>query len=148
MKKQNIEKLRNMASFDHLPNGNYVCVIRNVEDVQEKEYLRYEFDICEGEYAGYFKALHDKYNNGYWAGIGIISYKDSAEWYFGKFVVALEQSNPGFHFDGETESDFIGKTVGLCLVEKEYTTARGNVGTRMEVSDFLNIEDVRKEVGI
>ena len=40
-----------------LPAGGYVCGITSVEDVPEKEYLKFEFDVAEGEYKNYYRAL-------------------------------------------------------------------------------------------
>ena len=43
--------------------GGYVCVITKAEDVPEKQYLLVEFDISEGDFAGYCSATYGKFGN-------------------------------------------------------------------------------------
>ena len=53
---QNVEEVK---EYVRVAPGGYVCVITAVEDVPDKEYLRIEYDIAEGENKGYYKALYD-----------------------------------------------------------------------------------------
>ena len=41
------------AKDGRLPAGGYICGITSVEDVANSEYLRFEYDIAEGEYKNY-----------------------------------------------------------------------------------------------
>ena len=38
------------GEYDKLPAGAYICVIKTVEDVPDKEYLKIEYDIADGKY--------------------------------------------------------------------------------------------------
>ena len=42
------------GSFGNLPEGGYVCVITKVTDKPDKEYLEIEYDIAEGDFAGWW----------------------------------------------------------------------------------------------
>ena len=140
--KIDIKKLMDTDGVDRLPNGDYVCIINSIVDKADKECLMLHYDIYKGKYFGHFKELQDMYNNGYWAGVSYVSYKDSALLYFKKFVQAVQESNPGFEFDGENEQSLVGKLVGLTLEEKSYTKQDGNQGKRIQVSGYMPVDQV------
>lgn len=128
------------GSFDNLPAGGYVCKIVSGEDIPEKEYLRLEYDIAEGEYAGWWQKTFD--NAAFWGGKLFRSYKESALKFFKGFITAVEQSNGGYHWNDD-EKTLIGKHVGLVLGEEEYTKNDGTIGTRLYVARNTSIDKIR-----
>ena len=83
------------AKDGRLPAGGYICGITSVEDVANSEYLRFEYDIAEGEYKNYYRELSEHLN--FWGGSFIKSYKEKALGFFKKMIVAFEKSNPGLN---------------------------------------------------
>jgi hypothetical protein len=58
---------------------------------------------------------------------------------------AVNKSNNGFVFDGETnadESTLVGKLVGLVLCEEEYIGNDGNLKTRLYVDRECSVDDI------
>jgi len=158
MKKVNFTSEAPSKGFPMLPKGAYVCGITNVKvDGREPDQqLVLRLDIIEGEYAGYFtkRYQNDSQNS---SGKYEVKYKGDfriqipdernakrqhPEWDQKKLntsIWCIEQSNPGFHWDGEHEMDLKGKIVGISM---QYGTFNGigytTIG-RLEVAD-----DVRK----
>lgn len=124
-----------------LPAGGYVCGITSVEDVPGKEYLKFEFDVAEGEYKNYYRALCE--SKGFWGGSFIKSYKEKALGFFKTMLVCFEKSNKGFSFDCD-EKVFKRKYIGLVLSEEEFVKKTGEVGKRLYVSDFKSVDDIHK----
>lgn len=134
----------NDGSFEQLPAGVYRCKICLVRDDPEKEYLYVEYDIAEGEHAGYFERLSDR--AGFWGGKIFLSYKDKAESLFKRALKAINATNGSYLFnpfsDGKNadEKTLIGKTFWVVLHEEEYEKSDGTIGSRMTASAtaFLN----------
>lgn len=133
----NVEAVEN---FKKIEAGGYICGITAVEDVEQKEYLKLEFDIIEGDLKGYYRDLYDR--KGFWGGSFIRSYKESARGFFKKFLNAVEASNPNYKFDNN-EKTLRGKVVGLVLGYEEYISNNGEVKERVYVADILSIDDVK-----
>ena len=59
MRQVNLENVQEAGEFQRMPSGGYVCKITNVEDVPidpktgKGDYLKIEYDICEGEFKDY-----------------------------------------------------------------------------------------------
>ena len=112
-----------------LPAGGYVIRITKAEDVPGKEYLLVEYDVAEGEYAGHYKDLEDRF--GFWGGSFVRSYKPKARGFFKAFLDALEASNnitlatP----NGVDEQRLVGLLCGVVLGEEEYIGNDGTVKT-------------------
>lgn len=134
----------NDGSFEQLPAGVYCCKICQVKDEPDKEYLYVEYDIAEGEHAGYFERLSDR--AGFWGGKIFLSYKDKAESLFKRALKAINATNGSYLFnpfsDGKNadEKTLIGKTFWVVLHEEEYEKSDGTTGSRMTASAtaFLN----------
>lgn len=128
--------------YKRLVPGGYVAKITAAEEVEEKEYFRFEFDITEGEYKGYGAACMER--NGFTPLKLIRSYKGKALGMFKGFVTCMEQSNPGKFTWDWTAGCFVGKSVGVVLREEEYRKNDGTVGTRLGVSKTVTPDDIRK----
>lgn len=141
MKNLGLENVQEAQEFKRLVPGAYICKITSVEDVDQKEYLKVEYDVTEGEFKDYYKDLNEKKN--FWGGKFIRSYKESAKPFFKSFIVAVESSNSGYKFDND-EKKLVGKLVGLVLAEEEYKKQDGTIGTRLYVSRTIKVDDVKK----
>jgi len=141
MKKVDMTNVTEAGSGNRLPAGAYICVIRNVEDVADKEYLKVTYDIAEGEYRGHFDQIRAEHPDWAWTGAYVKSYKSAALPMFKRFCSAVSKSNGNFVFDGNTvnadERTLIGKRFGIILREEEYYSNSGDVRTRLIVhSEF------------
>ena len=141
---QGWENIKAAGDFESLKPGGYVAVIKFVEDEAQKEYLKIQFDIHEGEFKDYYKNLYDFKN--FWGGNFIRSYKLTAASMFITFTEAVEASNPRYKWDWN-ERGLINKLVGVVLQEEEYIPTKGDsagqVKTRLIVSDIKTVEDIR-----
>lgn len=83
MQYKDLTNVQAAGEYTKLQPGGYICQITKVEDFSEKEYLKIEYDIADGEFKKYFKELSEKFN--FWGGNFIRSYKDSALPFFKAF---------------------------------------------------------------
>lgn len=135
----NVEEAKD--GFDKLPAGGYVCKITMAQDMPESEMLKLEYDIAEGQYAGYFKKKYD--DTTYWFGDTVKSYKETALPFFKQFITAVEKSNPGYHWNNN-EQTLVGKFVGFVIGEEEYKNKKtGEVKTKMGVRMVRSVEAIR-----
>lgn len=141
MKNVNLQNVEEAKDFERLPAGGYVCGITAVEDVPDKEYLRIEFDIAEGDFKNYYRDLYQ--SKSFWGGNFIKSYKDKALPFFKGFVTSVENSNPGYKFDYD-ESTLKRKFVGLVLGEEEYLGNDEVVKTRLYVAQIHSVDKIRE----
>lgn len=111
--------------------GAYIAKIVRVEDREDKEYLRIEWDFAEGNYRGENQATYDR--AGFWPISLIRSYKPKAEGFFKSFKTCVEESNPGYTFDTARPEGLVGKRLGVVLGEEEYIGNDGNKKTRLYV---------------
>lgn len=141
MKKHDWNNIEEATEFRGLPAGGYVCGITTAEDYADKEYIKCEFDIAEGEFKNYYKDLYA--SKAFWGGSFIKSYKEKALPFFKMFFTKVEKSNKGFKW-ADDETKLRGKLIGLVLSEEEYQKNDGTIGTRLYVSDFKTVEEIRK----
>lgn len=140
-------------SYKKLGPGGYVCKIKKVEDVPEKQYLRIEFDIAEGEYTNYFadrqEWLAEKCGNDSWPRDGVMyrSYKESALPMFKAFITAIDESSDTSYAEVIEDGDFneqklAGKRVGLVLREEE-NVWNGKLSIRLSVASVRSVQKIR-----
>ena len=124
--------------------GGYVCVITKAEDHPDREYLLVEFDIAEGEHAGYCSERAARF--GSWPALGksYRSYKSSAAGMFKGFIQAVEGSpeNKGFAWDWD-EKKLAGKTFGAVLGEEEFLGQDGSVRTGLKLTACKTSDAIR-----
>ena len=130
------------GSSSMLPAGGYVAIITKVEDVESKEYLRFTYDIAEGEHAGFFADDDRPYTHQF-----VRSYKEKASGFMKRFLECVEDSNETFSLDGwdNDEQDLEGKLVGIVVQREDYTNASGEDRARMNVEDFASASDIRSK---
>lgn len=137
-----------------LPRGGYVCKITGTK-IEEGDYgqrIKIAFDIAEGDYAGYFQDKYSRNTNEdkKWPGVYTLNVpKDDgteqdgwAKRRFRTFTNALEDSNPGYHFDWD-ETKFKGKLVGLIFNYREYSF-NGNTGMTPNAAKAASIGDIKE----
>lgn len=121
--------------------GGYTAKITRVEDVEDKEYLRIEWDFADGEFKGANKEAMTAF--GFWPYAFVQSYKDKALRFFKGFKTAVENSNNGYVFKNDPQS-LVGKFVGVVLAEEEYMSNSGQVKTRLYVAEKRSGKSIRE----
>lgn len=112
--------------------GGYAAVIVRVEDVENKEYLRIEWEFAEGEFKGVNRETFDSL--GFWPMPFFCSYKEKALRFFKGFKTAVEMSNRNYVFRNDPQT-LVGKYIGVVLGEEEYLTGSGEVKKRLYVAE-------------
>lgn len=132
---------RQEGEFSRPAPGGYIARIVNVEDVEDKEYLRIEWDFAEGEYEG---DNAETYNRaGFWPIALFRSYKEKALGFFKAFKTSVEMSNPKYIFRTSNPQSLEGKLMGVVLGEEEYTNSKGDVRTRLYVAQVRSVKAIR-----
>lgn len=131
------------SQFKELKAGAYVCKIIKVEDFSDKEYIRVNFDINEGELKGYFAESASRLGEWPYAGRDIRSYKQNALPYFKAFITAVEKSNDGYKWNWNEQS-LIGQTVVAVIGEEEYRALDGSVSISTRVQEWRSLVALRE----
>jgi hypothetical protein len=127
--------------------GGYICKIMDVTDVDHNpntgkgQYLRIEYDIASGDFAGYFKKQFDRWG-GDWKANFVRSYKEENLGMFKHFTNCLEKSNVGYEWDWN-EKGIIGGLIGLVLGEEEYKNGNGDIRTKLVVTQIKTVEEIK-----
>lgn len=141
------ENIKENSDFKRLEPNAYVCAIKSVEDVSNKEYLRICFDIVKGDNKGYFQKLYDSdtRKDKKWpiAGTLIRSYKESALSMFKGFITAIEKSNKNYKWNFD-EKTLVKKYIGLIIADEEYLNQKGQKRVRNYVSSVRSLEAIEK----
>ena len=140
---EDFDKVQEVEERQRLEEGPKVCVITKAEDVQEKEYLKIEFDIIEdGPFKGMFARISDNY--GEWPSQGRMyrSYKTPALPYFKRFIVAVEKSNDGYTFDFNEQS-LVGKKFVANFGIEEYDNGTEIVET-IKVIESRSLQSLKE----
>ena len=140
MRNINWNEIEEAQEYKRVTPGGYICGIVSAQDFPEKEYLKIEYEIAEGEFKGYYKEL--KASKGFWGASFIRSYKENARPFFKAFITSVQNSNNGFIYDND-ESKLRGKYVGLVLGEEEYKANDGNIKKRLYVAQVHSIDKIR-----
>lgn len=141
MKKQNWNAVQEAAEFKRPAPGGYIARIINVEDNEEKEYLKLEYDFAEGKFKGYYAELYKA--KAFWGGSFIRSYKEKALPFFKSFKTCLEVSNRGYFFEEDRLDDMCGKLIGIVLGEEEYRKNDGSIGNRLYVAQTRSVKSIQ-----
>ena len=147
-----LEIKKSAGANEPLPAGGYVAKILNakVEEYSWGEVLVISFDIAEGEYKDFFSKQYKENTreDKKWKGNFRLTvpnegnqYFDSQKRTFGNAIWAIEESNPGYHWDWN-EAALKGKMVGVLFRNYEYDVD-GRQGWSTECCTFVSVEDVR-----
>ncbi len=135
------EKVQAAQEFKGLPPGGYVCQITNVIDDPQREFLKIEFDIADGEFRGHYLERYIANNRQFWPGVTYKSYSGKGLPFFKAFIDAVEQSNSGYHWNW-VESTLKGKFIGFVLGEEEYEGADGKIKKRLYVAQIHTVSKI------
>ena len=143
MKALHLENVQEAGA--RLPSGGYICRIVGVADDPGKEYLKINYDIVDGIYAGYYQQLWQ--NRQFWGGTLVKSYKDKALPFFKAFLGVIKESNENFLYDGKifaNEQLLTGMYIGIVLAEEQYRdTKSGSIKTRLYDSSLQSVQSIR-----
>lgn len=140
MKKVNWDEIKEAGtSIGPIPGG-YVAKIVNVQDYEDKEHLRIEWDYAYGEFEGYNAECYRQHR--FWPTVLYRSYKPKALGFFKQFKTCLEESNPRYTFDEEYLDGLIGKFFGVVLGEEEYPKNNGTKGRRLYVAQCRSVRAI------
>ena len=148
-----LEIKKSVGASEPLPAGGYVAKILNakVEEYSWGEVLVISFDIAEGEYKDFFSKQYKENTreDKKWKGNFRLTvpnegnqYFDSQKRTFGNAIWAIEESNPGYHWDWN-EAALKGKMVGVLFRNREWEMSDGRSGWSTECCTFVSVEDVR-----
>lgn len=133
------------GGFKSLPAGPYVARVTDATDNTEKEYVEIIFDIAEGEHAGFYSDDWGKSHT--YAHHFFMSYKETAAGMLKGRLEAFASSNPGFDPFAAWEAGrldmFHGRIIGINLQEEEYETSDGDIRTRLNVCQVVDVQRVR-----
>lgn len=138
----NWDEIQETGEFERPAPGGYIARIVTVEDDEEKEYLRIEWDFEEGRYKGDNAATYNR--AGFWPIVLIRSYKEKALGFFKAFKTSVELSNPRYVFDTRNVHTLEGKLMGIVLGEEEYLKKDGTIGTRSYVYQVRTVDAIKK----
>ena len=136
------------GEFNKPTAGGYCIEILAVKDVPMNEqtgkgdYLKIDYDICYGEFAGYYTKQNEKFGGDWFANF-IRSYKETAAGMFKHFINCVEESNTGYKWAWD-EKSLVHKYVGVVLGEEEYRKSNGDIGAKLIVKDIKTTEQILK----
>lgn len=137
-----------------LQKGGYVLKIMGAEICENKvgQYVKIGVDIAEGEYKDYFandyknqQSEDKKWRGNYLLNVPNDDGSEKDGWTKRRFktvIEALEESNPGYHFDWD-EKKFKGKFIGGLFNEREYES-NGNIKKSTNLAQLCSVEKIRK----
>lgn len=144
------------TSFELLPKGAYVIVIKNVKQEPNRksgigEHLAIAFDIAEGQYKGFYEKQYKAITEGEkrWPGDAVfylsIPENDSPDWMWrnwNTFFADLEDSNNGFAFSGDITT-LRGKLIGGKFYNNQSQSKNGTVYDHTQLKWTCVAADVR-----
>jgi hypothetical protein len=129
------------GEFKSLPAGAYLAKITSATDDTEKEYLKLEFEITEGEFAGFCSETYQRAK--FWLLHSVRSYSEKARPFFNGFITAIEHSNPGFTWAWD-EKALVGKAIGLIVGERDYLDKNGDLKSGIEIAQIRSVQTIRE----
>ena len=159
MKKfNNWENVKAASEFVPLSAGGYIVELKNAKVKEYKNqngdaFERFEIaiDIAEGEFKDYYANDYCNQTNEdkKWKGVLRLYMpkedgSEQDEWTksrFKSFIEAVEDSNPGFHWDWD-ESKLRGKKIG-CLFRLEEWEYNGKTGKKAQPFKAVSVEKIK-----
>lgn len=146
---RNLSKVDAAGQYPRPKPGGYVIRITNVQNNVKNERIEIEFDIAEGEFAGYYKGLQERAK--FWGGKFYKSYKENAQPFLKQFIELILECNPGTDglvvgdWEDIDETRLVGKAIGMVVGEKEYMGNDGRVKTKLDTynAEFTTVDAIR-----
>ena len=144
------------SQIENLPAGGYVCEIKKCAEEPNRSgngsHLTIQFDVAEGECAGWFAndwKAQDREEK-FWHGVINQNVPDESSpkydmqcRFFKSFINAVEESNPGYHWDWN-ETGLKGKRIGVIIGEAEKRSAKGTVYIITRAESVCTVDAVHK----
>lgn len=129
--------------------GYFILKIINATEGQSKNtqepLIRFEFDILEGDFSGYFTALSQKLDRNLLLQYNQLTNNKKSLPYFKRMILDIEASNYGYKFDFTTHS-LRGKKVGAYLATHRYESVKGPREI-LKVDRIFPVAEVREMLG-
>lgn len=152
------ENVKATIEREPLPKGGYICEIKKAEvreyeskDGNKFERLEVAIDICEGDYKDFFANDYrsQQSEDKKWRGVlrQYLPKDDGSEkdnWTksaFKALIIAIEESNPNFHWDWD-EKKLKGLKVG-CLFRSEEWKWDDKTGWATRPFKFIEIQKIK-----
>lgn len=142
------------GQIENLPAGAYICDIKQCREVGNRNgngtHLEIMFDVCRGDYRGWFERDWNLQNreDKYWHGIIRQNIPDETSpkydmqcGFFKRFTNNIEASNPGYHWDWN-EAGLKGKQIGVVFGEVEKESQRGTRYMITRADSIINTQAV------
>ncbi|MBQ3394236.1 MAG: hypothetical protein IJG64_03685 [Oscillospiraceae bacterium] len=143
------------TDFQTLPKGGYVMQIKGatVKNNSVGQYVEIFADVAEGEYANYFTKDYESQKQGedrkwrcrFFLNVPKDDGSEKDGWtkrHFKTFTEALEESNPGYHFDWD-ESRFKGLLIGGLFNIRQYEKNDGSIGESTNFAQVTTVDKIR-----
>lgn len=142
------------SGSEQLPRGGYVCKIigARIIDGSYGQSVKIALDVAEGDHAGFYQKKYDaddredkKWTFTYLLNVPNDDGSEQDGWTkrkFRTFTDALEESNPGYHFDWD-EQKFKNKLVGVVVNYREWSN-EGRSGWAPNPASFYAADAIRK----
>lgn len=150
----NWNQVQAAGNIENIPAGGYVCEIKSCKEVANKNsngtHLEIMFDVCEGDYKGFFEKDYraQSREDKYWHGIinqnipdeNSPKYEQQCK-FFKRFTNAIEDGNAGYHWDWN-EATLKGKKIGVVFGEQEKESQRGTIYTNSYANEVVSVVDI------
>lgn len=148
------ETTKAYGDIQMLPKGGYVLRIMGAEVCSNSigQYVKISCDVADGEFANFYaneyknqQAEDKKWHCNYLLNVPNDDGTEKDGWTKRKFktvIEALEESNPGYHFDWD-EKKFKGKLIGGLFNEREYQANDGSVKRTTNLAQMCTTEKIR-----
>lgn len=144
------------TDFQQLPKDGYVLRIMGAEVCENNkgQYIKISCDIAEGEYKDFYANEYKnqqqedkKWHCNYLLSVPNDDGSEQDGWTKRRFktvIEALEDSNPGYHFDWD-EKKFKGKLVGGLFNEREYEANDRTIKRTTNLAQMCAVEKIRSK---
>lgn len=149
------DTVKGYSDYERLPKGGYVVKILGVSIEHFRDNvatLKLSCDICEGEYTNYFADAYkaNTNENKFWScnllqNLPVDDKSERDGWTkksFRTMIDAIEDSNPGYHWDWNEQS-LKGKIVGGLFNEQEYEAKDGTIRKTTRLARLCNAQNIR-----
>lgn len=149
------DTVKGYSDYERLPKGGYVVKILGVSIEHFRDNvatLKLSCDICEGEYSNYFADAYkaNTNENKFWScnllqNLPVDDKSERDGWTkksFRTMIDAIEDSNPGYHWDWNEQS-LKGKIVGGLFNEQEYEAKDGTIRKATRLARLCNAQNIR-----
>jgi len=141
--------IRNMnlseARRESIEPGGYVCRVISTNVDEKYDRLQLQVDVTEGQNAGYFTRLNERYN--FWGLTANLYMDEKSAWKFANAIDAFRNSNPDFTWNDDGENDektLVGKYIGVIAQRKHYLANDGTKKSKLQVYRLVPVDVIRE----